>query len=253
MYFVNSKHINIQISPYVGIHLTKRTPNLHYFRQGTLKVLCKVLGPAWCPFGLLPTTSLNQQTELSRAFRKALKASRLLGILSKSDTSNNSQCLSRSSVMFNKFCLLLINCDILCSSKWIIFWARWWWANVYKDQEGDPRWFDAWVQQCQWGAAPLHSFGGSWKCQRSRRPSPTIHPVLYVSCNCPACSSLGAFQPRAGLAKRWALASAGRWACALLQRASADADTSFSFFFGSVVEYCAAQQKLRAWLWWGTK
>ena len=83
----------------------------------------------------------------------------------------------------------------------------------------------------------------------SRRPSPTIHPVLYVSCNCLACSSLGAFQPRAGLAKRWALASAGRWACALLQRASADADTSFSFFFGSVVEYCAAQQKLKAWLW----
>ena len=161
--------------------------------------------------------------------------------------------------MFNKFCLLLIICDILCSSNhllWIIFWARWRWANVYKDQEGDPRWFDAWVQQCQWGAAPLHSFGGSWKCQRSHWARgdhpPTIHPVLYVSCNCLACSSLGAFQPRAGLAKRWALASAGRWACALLQRASAGADTSFSFFFGSVVEYCAAQQKLKAWLW-GTK
>ena len=106
------------------------------------------------------------------------------------------------------------------------------------------------------GCCALAQFWGLLKMPEvalgSRRPSPTTHPVLYVSCNCLACSSLGAFQPRAGLAKRWALASTGRWACALLQRASAGADTSFSFFFGSVVEYCAAQQKLKAWLW-GTK
>ena len=208
------------------------------------------------PFWTFAYNIIEPTNRTCESFQKGIAgftfAFKHLGILSKSD--NNSQHISRSSVMFNTFCLLLIICDILSNHMlWIIFWARWWCANVYKDQEGDPRWFDAWVQQCQWGAAPLHSFGGSWKCQRSRRPSPTIHPVLYVSCNCPACSSLGAFQPRAGLAKRWPLASAGRWACALLQRASADADTSFSFFFGSVVEYCAAQQKLRAWLWWGTK
>ena len=208
------------------------------------------------PFWTFAYNIIEPTNRTCESFQKGIAgftfAFKHLGILSKSD--DNSQHISRFSVMFNTFCFLLIICDILSNHMlWIIFWARWWCANVYKDQEGDPRWFDALSAAMSMGCGALAQFWGLLKMPEvalgSRRPSPTIHPVLYVSCNCLACSSLGAFQPRAGLAKRWALASVCRWACALLQRASADADTSFSFFFGSVVEYCAAQQKLKAWLW----
>ena len=146
------------------------------------------------PFWTFAYSNIVPTNRTRESFQKGIAgftfAFKHLGIISKSD--NNSQHISRSSVMFNTFCLLLIICDILSNHMlWIIFWARWWWANVYKDQEGDPRWFDAWVQQCQWGAAPLHSFGGSWKCQRSHwargdHPPPSTPCFTYPAIAWPA-------------------------------------------------------------------
>ena len=91
-------------------------------------------------------------------------------------------------------------------------------------------------------ATTLHSFGTRLmlatnpKCQRSS-PSPPLLPpaVLYVSCNCRACSSSGhSGQTRETMGAR---REPCRWAADLLHSASA-ADS-----FGVV-----RQQKLKAWL-----
>ena len=118
--------------------------------------------------------------------------------------------------MFNKFCLLLIICDILCSSNhllWIIFWARWWWANVYKDQAGGSTLVWRLSATMSMGCGALAQFWGLLKMPEvalgSRRPSPYHPPRALRILQLPGLLLLGGI-PAEGRARETMGARLGR-------------------------------------------